>query len=150
MFAVRAIRNAFDADRPGIYEAMDIVVGRYEAIGRPLFTPTEPLDVGTLFAAVQALPVRPDAVEAVWDGDTDGWFVVLFAVTKDPQREFFLAQSRRGTDLRFFNERTPAWPEAEEADTVGRALAERLGVPFSFASPQTPDGDAPRWWDGRW
>ncbi|MFJ3899941.1 hypothetical protein [Streptomyces sp. NPDC090025] len=31
------------------------------------------------------------------------------------------------------------------AAVAGRALAERLGVPFHFASPEVPDDRLPRW-----
>jgi hypothetical protein len=47
--------------------------------------------------------------------------------------------------MRLFNGSVPPWPEAQEANTVGRALAEDLAVPFHFASPNEPDLDAPRW-----
>ena len=45
--------------------------------------------------------------------------------------------------------RAKRWPEAEEANTVGQALAERFSLPFHFASPEEPDDTAPRWWDSR-
>ncbi|MEV6775049.1 hypothetical protein [Streptomyces syringium] len=39
----------------------------------------------------------------------------------------------------------PLHPSAAVADRAGRALAARLSVPFHFASPHTPDDEAPRW-----
>jgi hypothetical protein len=56
-----------------------------------------------------------------------------------------LAMIRHGSDMRLFNGTVPLWPEAQEAETVGRALAEQFAVPFHFASPDQPDLDAPRW-----
>lgn len=148
--AVQVIREAFaQGAKPGLTEALDVVVERYRALEQPLFTSTPPLDLEKLAAAVAALPVRPDAIEALWDGDTDGWFVVLFAVTAAPWRQFELAVSRLGTDLRLFDGEAPPWPEAVEAREVGGALARQLDVPFAFASPERPDDTAPRWWDGR-
>ncbi|WP_431960912.1 hypothetical protein [Actinacidiphila sp. bgisy160] len=35
-------------------------------------------------------------------------------------------------------------PSAEAADRSGRVLASALAVPFHFASPDTPDDQAPR------
>jgi hypothetical protein len=41
--------------------------------------------------------------------------------------------------LRIFNGQVPPWPEAEEAQTTGRALADHFGVPFHFVSPDAPE-----------
>ena len=98
---------------------------------------------------VAALPHPPDAIEALWDGDSDGWFICLVAVTLRPKFEHNLAFIRHGTDMRIFNGEVPPWPEALEATATGRTLADRLGVPFHFASPDNPNIDLPRWWTGR-
>jgi len=98
---------------------------------------------------VAALPHPPDAIEALWDGDSDGWFVCLVAVTLRPKFEHNLAFIGHGTDMRIFNGEVPRWPEALEAEATGRALANRLGVPFYFASPHTPNSELPRWWTGK-
>jgi hypothetical protein len=129
---------------------MDLVAERYADLGRRFSrSPTAPLDLDALTAKVQALPDPPAAIEAVWDGDTEGWMVDLLAVTSEPRAEYHLAFVQHGTDMRLFNGQVPPWPEAEEADAVGRALADRFGVPFHFASPDRPDDTAPRWWDSR-
>ena len=145
--AVVRIREAFPAEsRPGLYDTLDVVAARYRELGRRFERyPTPPLDLVTLVEKSEALPGRPVAVEALWDGDTDGWFVDLALVTDDPAAEHPLARIRHGSDIRLFNGTVPPWPEAQEAETVGRALAERLTVPFHFASPDQPDLDAPRW-----
>ena len=149
LHAVKAIRDGVDAaSRPGLYECLDLVVERYAVLGKRFQrSPTAPLDLEVLAAKVQALPHRPAAIEAVWDGDSEGWFVLLLAITLDPRAEHHLALVQHGTDLRLFNGSVPPWPETEEASTVGQALAERLGVPFHFASAEKPDDEAPRWWD---
>lgn len=36
-------------------------------------------------------------------------------------------------------------PSAVAAERAGQPLAEHLGVPFHFASPDKPDDEAPRW-----
>jgi len=108
-----------------------------------------PRDLATLISKVQALPGRLAAIEAFWDGDTLGWFVILAAVLAEPPAEADLAFIRHGGDLRLFNGQVPPWPEAQEADTTGRALAQHFGVPFHFASPDTPDDGAPRWRESR-
>ncbi|MCS0605662.1 hypothetical protein NX794_31330 [Streptomyces sp. LP11] len=140
-----AVRAAFEALRPldlGIHDAVRLVHDRYQALGdRVRNTPPDPLDVDSLAARAAGHPGRVAAIEAVWDGDTfRDWFVVLLAVLDGPAGDGHLA--------------TVLWlrggPEPSTAATeAGRALAERLGVPFHFASPDAPDDQAPRWRETR-
>jgi hypothetical protein len=143
--AVQVVRNALKEPRPGIYECMDLVAERFTDLGQ-CFTrsPTAPLDADELTAEIEALPHEPVAIEAVWDGDSEGWMVRLLAVTIEPRIEHHLATVQHGTDIRLFNGEVPPWPEALEASIVGQRLAERLGIPFYFASPEKPDNFAPR------
>ena len=143
--AVQVVRNALKEPRPGIYECMDLVAERFTDLGQ-CFTrsPTAPLDADELTAEIEALPHEPVAIEAVWDGDSEGWMVRLLAVTIEPRIEHHLATVQHGTDIRLFNGEVPPWPEALEASIVGQRLAERLGISFYFASPEKPDNFAPR------
>jgi hypothetical protein len=109
--------------------------------------PEPPRDLQTLITKVSALPTRPHAIEALWDGDSIGWMVLLMAVTAEPRAERGLAQIRHGGDLRLFNGQVPPWPEAQEAAEVGAALAQHFGLPFFFHSPDTPELPDVRWWD---
>ncbi|MCC0097588.1 hypothetical protein K7B10_22945 [Streptomyces flavotricini] len=59
------------------------------------------------------------------------WFVVLPAITDAPRGAHELATVHRVT-------------AAAVATRSGTALAEHLGVPFHFASPDHPDDTAPR------
>ncbi|MFE7332317.1 hypothetical protein ACFU8W_47195 [Streptomyces sp. NPDC057565] len=144
--AVARIREAFPVgSRPGLYDTLDVVAERYQELGQRFERyPTHPLDLATLVEKVEALPGRTVAIEALWDGDTDGWYVDLIALTDDPATEHRLAMIRHGSDMRLFNGTVPPWPEAQEAETIGRPLAEQFAVPFHFASPDQPDFDAPR------
>jgi hypothetical protein len=145
--AVKVVREALEEPRPGLHECMDLVAERFEDLGQRFTrSPTAPLDLDELTAKVQALPHRPAAIEALWDGDSEGWMVYLLAVTLEPRTEHHLAIIQHGTDIRLFTGEVPPWPEAREASTIGRRLAERFGVPFHFASPEKPDF-TPRWWD---
>jgi hypothetical protein len=91
-----------------------------------------------LLAKAAALPEPPVAFEACWDGDTTGWFVILYAILSG-QRCHYLAFLRGGSDMRILAGAVPPWPEAKFAQAVGTELAERYGVPFNFASPDRPE-----------
>ncbi|PSM42363.1 hypothetical protein C6Y14_14095 [Streptomyces dioscori] len=145
--AVARVREAFRAEtKPDLHETLDVVAERYRELGRRFEPyPTPPLNLATLTERVAALPGPAVAIEALWDGDTDGWYVDLMALTDVPVAEHWLATIRHGGDLRLFNGAVPPWSEAQEAGTVGRALAEQFGVLFHFASPDQPDDEAPRW-----
>lgn len=149
LWAVRELRNSGRLPTMGLYECRDLVSKWRELLGDRIRKRPEPArDPATLIAKVQALPTRPDAFEALWDGDTTGWFVLLYAVTREPRSEVCLAGIRQGSDLRLFNGTVPPWPEAQEAVETGTALARHFGVPFFFLSPDSPDiTDDQRWWD---
>lgn len=89
------------------------------------------------------------AIEALWDGDTEGWFVDLCAVVsvQGGHESRHLRTFSRGGDIRIFNGTVPPWPEAVEAARLGEQLAARLGVPFHFPSPTNPEHDCPHWWE---
>ncbi|QIY54149.1 hypothetical protein HEP86_06105 [Streptomyces sp. RPA4-5] len=136
-----AVRSVWDALRPlgvGLHEAERVVYARYQALGdRVQLTPPDPHDLASLETRAAALPGPVAAVEALWDGDTvHNWFVLLVAVLDAPDGEGHLAT---------FYQRPDGSPPGVAAAKTGRALADRLGVPFHFASPDIPDDDAPRW-----
>ncbi|MGW4647954.1 hypothetical protein [Kitasatospora sp. NPDC004289] len=136
-------------DGIGIGTAQLIVGDRYEHHGdRVARQPHSPLDLESLALKAAGLGERVVAVEAVWDGDTvHDWFVVLLAVTEDPAAEHSLGVVYSSTADRHLGEDvdTGRRPRvAVAAERAGRALAEHLGVPFHFASPDEPDDEAPR------
>ncbi|MFF2698558.1 hypothetical protein ACFVUQ_09370 [Streptomyces cyaneofuscatus] len=150
MQAIRIVLEAGRARGLGLHEAQLVVHDRYLHHGdRVARTPDSPLDVESLAARAAGCPGRVVAIEAVWDGDTvHDWFVHLMAITDDPVGERSLATIYWGTAVRYLGEeRAPGslHPSAVAADRSGRALAARLSVPFHFASPETPDDEAPRW-----
>ncbi|MFC8509517.1 hypothetical protein ACFU3J_06510 [Streptomyces sp. NPDC057411] len=61
--------------------------------------------------------------------------MMLIAVLDEPAGEGHLATFYRSPDAR---------PLGRVAAEVGRGLADHLGVPLHFASPDVPDGGAPR------
>jgi hypothetical protein len=140
-----AVKSVWDAMRPlglGLHEAEQVVQARYEALGdRVQRRRPDPLDIPSLAARAAALPGRVAAIEALWDGDTvHDWFVLLVAVLDAPAGEGHLAT------VHYRHDEAPPSTVAAEA---GRALADHLGVPFHFSSPDVPDDTAPRWRTGR-
>jgi hypothetical protein len=106
------------------------------------------------------------AIEAYWDGDTSGWFLVVVALVDHPdwfrlrwtetnlplrlhpryeEQTLFILQAQGG-DLRLFNGLAAPWLEAVAATVVGERLAQQFDVPFFFPSPHEPDDDCPHWW----
>ncbi|MEL5959997.1 nucleotidyltransferase domain-containing protein [Streptomyces sp. CLV115] len=134
--AVGAMRESGIEPRPELHACVEVLDGRHRALADRIPPPVRP-DVDAMAAAARDLPRDPVAVEAVWDGDTRGWIVVLTAVLAGPWESVDLDGFRIGA------------AGTGEAARTGRELAERLGVPFRFASPDEPDEDAPRWWDAR-
>ncbi|MEU1179107.1 hypothetical protein ABZ464_15920 [Streptomyces sp. NPDC005820] len=142
----QAVRVVWEAGRPGglpLLDAQRVVEERYVHHGdRVVRDPAVAPDPEALAAEAAVLPGRVVAIEAVWDGDTvHDWFVDLLALTDDPEDEHRLATLYQATPVHPGSLRRPAGV----ADAVGRAVAARLGVPFHFASPHTPDDTAPRW-----
>ncbi|XVU30180.1 hypothetical protein ACQPZJ_24745 [Actinoplanes sp. CA-054009] len=142
---------------PGIYETQDFLHARQrelEVLGLVQPKPAPPT-TEQLIAKAAAVTAPIAAVEAYWDGDTQGWHVPLVAVVRRPSRhhpafdEVLLTILDGGGDIRLFNGQAPPWPEAQSATAQGQAVAHHFGVPFLFASPELPVLDPPRWWDGR-
>jgi hypothetical protein len=99
---------------------------------------------------IRNLPGSLLAIDAAWDGDTDGWFIDLHAVVEQEPNHVsavLLTCISMGGDVRLFTGQVPPWPEAEEAQRMGQSLAEEFGVTFHFPSPETPDADCARWWE---
>jgi len=144
--AVQVLQDGAQAPHPGLHDCQRVVMARYQALADRIVRQPDPRrDVERLATRIGELPGLLAAVEARWDGDTDGWFVVLVAVLDAPQGEVELAMIRHGSDLRIFNGQVPPWPESQEAVRTGTALAGLFSVPFHFASPDEPDDAAPRW-----
>jgi len=90
----------------------------------------------------------PVCIQALWDGDTSGWFLVLSAVIKKGVENYdalYLTKISKGGDIRLFKGEVPPWPEAVVGNEVGNKLARELEVDFFFPSPEEPDDDCPTW-----
>jgi hypothetical protein len=106
-----------------------------------------------LLAGIKAATAEPVALEALWDGDTQGWFLELSVVIREDSnprapsyRSRPLSVLSFGSDFRLFNGTVPPWPEAVLAQRVGPLVAEKLRIPFWFPSPNEPDDGCPHWW----
>lgn len=104
-----------------------------------------------LASKVSNLPGNVACIEALWDGDTDGWFIRLSAITLEGSeyKEHFLVCITKGNDSRLFNGQVPPWPESVHAIDVGQRLAASIGAEFYFPSPDAPDDRRPPWLDQR-
>jgi hypothetical protein len=95
-------------------------------------------------AQVARLPRLPDAIEAVWDGDSRNWSVVLRAVTAEPRDEAVLTVIRPNGDPRAFDYGAPL-QVAVDANAIGEFAASQLGIPFRFVNRDSLHAAAGRW-----
>jgi hypothetical protein len=84
---------------------------------------------------IKRLPDELVAIEALWDGDTQGWFIGLAAITRDPVHFSYKAHGLR------------AYGEAGTAKAMGQELAQHFCVDFYCPSPDHPEDQCPRWWE---
>lgn len=104
----------------------------------------------SILEAVASLPHRPEAVQALWDGDTTGWMVYIDAVfPHDGSYHTLNIAVLRGDggDMRLFNGEVPPWPEARVASAAGLLIERELKIPFFFPSPDEPEDECPNWWE---
>jgi hypothetical protein len=100
-----------------------------------------------LLDKARQLTGAPVCVQALWDGDSQGWFIRLEVVTKSDRGLFEngIGNVRFGGDERLFKGTVPPWSEARLAAEVGARLAKALGAEFYFPSPDAPDDSLPTW-----
>jgi hypothetical protein len=100
---------------------------------------------------LRAMIGRPVAFEAIWDGDSGGWHLSIFALLSRAGETYdslcLWTSNEPGGDFRIFKNLVPPWPEAEKAARIGAELSAEFGVPFHFPSPNHPEMDCPRWWE---
>jgi hypothetical protein len=106
-----------------------------------------------LESQIKKVPGKPLVLEALWDGDTDGWSIYINLYTQT--RKFFSKIINRATlgiisfggDIRLFTGQVPKWPEAELAKALGQQAMGKFGVTFYFPSDNEPDDDCPTWFE---
>lgn len=109
-------------------------------------------------ARIESVQGKHVALQALWDGDTGGWYLRIELVSDttpkskwwrtEPDCSSTLLDSLRcGGDIRLFQGKVPPWPEAVVAQRAGTKVAQALGLDFYFPSPDDPDDDCPDWWD---
>lgn len=153
--AAKLVREAAASPRPvSINVALDVVEGRrYELSVRGLVDPLPPpVTLSQLVERARAITDPVVAIEALWDGDTQRWGVLLLAIVRRPslqhpifdQHELMFADGRGARTDSVEGVRAP---QAVEAASKGSAVARELGVPFSFLDPSASLLEDLRWWD---
>lgn len=105
----------------------------------------------SLVGKIKSLEGQLKCVEALWDGDSRGWFINLTAIMSNGYglEEQYLGTITFGGDIRLFNGDVPPWPEATHALDVGGKIAQLFGATFYFPSPEKPDDQLPSWLQSR-
>jgi hypothetical protein len=93
---------------------------------------------------------KPVVLEALWDGDTTGWFLCLFLYTET--KSLFSTRTHRhslghitlGSDMRVFSGGT--WTEAHLVKELAEQAIQKYQLTFYFPSEE-PDNDCPKWTD---
>ena len=83
----------------------------------------------------------PKVIEALWDGDTTGWFLVIYVIlekknllSKYTSREQ-VGVIRKGGDIRIFQGKVPPYPESEIAIEIGKYFNDLYGTEFYVTAP---------------
>lgn len=100
--------------------------------------------------AVRQVSGTPKVLEALWDGDMQGWYLNVSLYVE--QGVWPLKRTVRhdlgtvvlGTDLRLFNGQVPPWPEAELVKTFVQQTQGKYGITLYLPSEE-PDDECPRW-----
>ncbi len=121
-------------------------------------TPEEVSDIQGYINKINAAGGKPIVVQALWDGDTQGWMLDLSVVIdtrtwfqkilqKEPiYKDIYLCYIRFGSDFRLF-QGEEAWDEAIVGKQICEILGQHYNIPFWFPSPIHPDSDCPSWFD---
>ncbi|MBT9394933.1 hypothetical protein KLP40_17340 [Hymenobacter sp. NST-14] len=100
--------------------------------------------------ALQQVSGKPTVLEALWDGDTQGWYLCLSVYVKrgiwplQRTERHPLGTVTLGNDLRLFSGQVPPWPEAEFVKTFVEQTHGTYGLTLYLPSEE-PDLDCPRW-----
>ncbi|MDX1959271.1 MAG: hypothetical protein SFU98_11900, partial [Leptospiraceae bacterium] len=102
--------------------------------------------------AILRFSKNPVAFEALWDGDTSGWFLDLFVVFEgDNDSEKYYSKSiyilTFGTDMRVFQTENPFWSESTVAKLIGEEISKSFNIPFWFPSPDEATSECPHWFE---
>lgn len=92
----------------------------------------------------------PKVLEALWDGDTQGWYLRVSVYVERgvwPVKRtecHALGPVVLGTDRRLFAGQVPPWPEAELVKSFVQHTQAKYGLTLYLPSEE-PDDECPRW-----
>jgi len=92
---------------------------------------------------------RPTVLEALWDGDTQGWYLLLYLYTKSgsifkkKETRHFLGEVSISEGMEHFT--NGKWTISELANQFGKQAIEKYKLTFYFPSQEDADDDCPKW-----
>lgn len=94
---------------------------------------------------------KPTVLEALWDGDTQGWYLLLYIYTvsghifNKKETRHFLGEVSISPGMEHFT--NGKWTVAELAKNFGEKAKRKYNVTFYFPSQIDADNDCPKWTD---
>jgi hypothetical protein len=100
---------------------------------------------------VKKIGLKPRVLEALWCGDTNGWFLLLYVTTQSgwlfkTKKRHLIGDITLSNDIRLFTNEVPPWPESVLAKEIGATAVAKYRLIFYMPSEE-PDEDCPSWAD---
>lgn len=104
-----------------------------------------------LDSEIQKVGGKPTVLEVLWDGDTQGWYLLLYIYTlprhifNKKETRHFLGEVSISPGMEHFT--NGKWTVAELAKEFGTKAKEKYNLTFYFPSQVDADNDCPKWTD---
>ncbi len=110
------------------------------AYNNPIVSPENyPRFLEIALEKISQLAWKPEVIEALWDGDTQGWYLIIDVSAHNPIQD-------RPHSKTLFTFNGFGAPTFQIATFLGGELSEMLQIPFYFPSPEQPNDDYASWW----
>lgn len=141
---IHAIKVYRERSGSGMNEAIEIISRRKHALmeNEPERFKTDAEYRAEAFSRLRNIVSRIVVIEGSWDGDSEGWFIRLSAITEQPSQQHPKYSEYGLSIVRGLEQ------QVERAKTLGTELANAVGVDFDLTATNTDVINyEKRWWD---